>query len=96
MLQAMFNEQVIARNGDTVVDEGNDQFPLESVRPLVLRRSKNKPLCPWMGPARYLGVKVQGVSGLDASWTYGDLSPLAFGINNRVAFGGDVRVVEHL
>ncbi len=94
-MQAMFNGQVIATSDDTVVVEGNHYFPLDSVRPEVLRASRTKSLCPWKGVASYYTVEVGGITGPDAAWTYRHPSPLARRIKNRVAFWGPVRVLDN-
>ena len=94
-MRAVFNGQVIASSDDTVVVEGNHYFPLDSVRPEVLRASRTKSLCPWKGVASYDSVQAGGVSGRDAAWTYRHPSPLARRVKNRVAFWGPVRVVDN-
>ena len=94
-MRAVFNGQVIASSDDTVVVEGNHYFPLDSVRPEVLRASRTKSLCPWKGVASYYSVQAGWVTGRDAAWTYRHPSPLARRVKNRVAFWGPVRVVDN-
>lgn len=94
-MQAVFNGQVIASSDDTVLVEGNHYFPLDSVRPESLRKSRMKSLCPWKGVASYYTVEVGGVTGRDAAWTYRHPSPLARRIKNRIAFWGPVQVVDN-
>ena len=94
-MQAVFNGQVIASSDDTVLVEGNHYFPLDSVRPQVLRASRTKSLCPWKGVASYYTVEAGGATGRDAAWTYRHPSPLARRIKNRVAFWGPVLVVDN-
>ena len=94
-MQAVFNGQVIASSDDTAVVEENHYFPLDSVRPEVLRASRMKSLCPWKGVASYYTVQAGGVTGRDAAWTYRHPSPMARRIKNRVAFWGPVQVVDN-
>lgn len=93
-MQAVFNGQVIASSDDTVLVEGNHYFPLDSVRPKMLRASRMKSLCPWKGVASYYTVQSGGANGRDAAWTYRHPSPLARRIKNRVAFWAPVLVVD--
>ncbi|MEP6981272.1 MAG: DUF427 domain-containing protein [Nakamurella sp.] len=95
MMQAVFQDRVIATSDRTVVVEGNHYFPLESVEPGILRPSPTKSLCPWKGVAGYYSVEVDGVTEKDAAWTYRHPSPFARRIKNHVAFWGSVTVVDN-
>lgn len=94
MIEAMFNGQVIARSGQTVVVDGNHYFPPSEVDSRFLRRSQMKSMCPWKGIASYYTLDVDGAHRRNAAWTYRHPSPLARKIKNHLAFWGDVQVRE--
>lgn len=94
MIEAVFNGQVIARSGDTVVVEGNRYFPFGDVDQRFLTPSRMKSLCPWKGVASYYTVEVDGQRDVNAAWTYRHPLPLARRVKGRVAFWGDVTVRE--
>lgn len=94
MMEAIFNEVVIARNADTVLLEGNHYFPRHSVEERYLARSWTTSVCLWKGVASYYTVEVNGARSRDAAWTYRHPSPLARKIKNHVAFWGGVQVID--
>lgn len=84
----------IAESDDVVTVEGNAYFPLASVRPDLLSRSRLKTLCPWKGVASYYTLTVAGRRIPHAAWEYRHPSPLARRIKGRVAFATPVDVRE--
>lgn len=92
MVQAVWNETVIASSDETVVVEGNHYFPRESVRDEVLRTSTATSRCPWKGLASYLSVEVDGKTLHDAAWYYPQPSDAAKHIQGHVAFWKGVEV----
>ncbi len=85
-MRATWNGTLIAESDDTVVLEGNHYFPLESVRPDVLRPSAKQTTCPWKGRASYYTIEVDGALNPDAGWYYPTPSAAASQIQGRVAF----------
>ena len=93
-MKAIWNGQTIAQSSDTVVVEGNHYFPLESVRPDVLRPSDTHTVCPWKGTASYYTLEVGSERNPDAAWFYPEPKEAARQIRGRVAFWKGVEVEE--
>lgn len=93
MVQAVWNNQVIAESENTVVVEGNHYFPRDSVRQDVLRPSDTQTRCPWKGLASYFSLDVDGKVNPDAAWSYPEPKEAAENIKGHVAFwkGVDIR-----
>lgn len=93
-MRAVWNGEVIADSEDTVVVEGNHYFPMDAVRPELLRPSSTTSACPWKGTASYFTLEVDGRQNRDAVWTYPTPKSAAAQITGRVAFWKGVDVVE--
>ncbi len=92
MVQAVWNEAVLAESDETVVVEGNHYFPRASVREDVLRESSKQTRCPWKGLASYFTIEVNGKTNPDAAWYYPQPSDAARNIAGHVAFWKGVEV----
>lgn len=92
MIKAIWNGETIAESDRTVVVEGNHYFPLDSVKPGVLKPSSRTSVCPWKGTAEYYSVQVGESENRDAAWYYADPKPAAAEIAGRVAFWKGVEV----
>jgi uncharacterized protein (DUF427 family) len=92
MVQAVWNNAVIAESEETVVVEGNHYFPRASVREDVLRDSSKQTRCPWKGLASYFTIEVDGKTNPDAAWHYPQPSDAARDIAGHVAFWKGVEV----
>ena len=92
MAKAYWNGIVIAESNDTVVVEGNQYFPPQSVRRDFLRPSKTHTECPWKGTASYYDIEVDGQRNADAAWFYPDPKPAASQIKDHIAFWRGVKV----
>jgi uncharacterized protein (DUF427 family) len=92
MVQAVWNDAVIAESDETVVVEGNHYFPRASVREDVLRDSSKQTRCPWKGVASYFTIEVDGKTNPDAAWYYPQPSDAAKNIADHVAFWKGVQV----
>ncbi len=90
--QAKWNGAVIAESDDTVVVEGNQYFPVESVVASSIRPSETHTTCHWKGVASYYDVVVDGKVNSDAAWFYPEPSQAAANIKDRVAFWHGVKV----
>jgi len=93
-VKAIWNQQVIAESGDTVVVEGNHYFPPDSVNREFLQDSTTTTICPWKGMANYYTLMVDGQSNPDAAWYYADTKPAADQIRGRIAFWRGVQIGE--
>ncbi len=90
--QARWNGAVIADSDETVVVEGNQYFPVESVVASSLQPSQTHTTCHWKGVASYYDVVVDGKVNSDAAWYYPEPSDAATNIKDRVAFWHGVKV----
>ena len=94
MPKAIWNGTLIAEASDDAVEivEGNVYFPVEAVRPDVLRPSDTHTVCGWKGTASYYHVAVDGAVNSDAAWYYPQPKEAARNITGRIAFWKGVRV----
>ena len=90
--QARWNGAVIADSDETIVVEGNQYFPVESVVASSLQSSETHTTCHWKGVASYYDVVVDGKVNSDAAWYYPEPSDAAANIKDRVAFWHGVEV----
>ncbi len=93
-MKAIWNDEVIAESGGTVVVEGNHYFPLDSVKDAYLKHSDTTTICGWKGTANYYTLSVSGTDNVDAAWYYADPKEAAKEISGRVAFWKGVQIVE--
>ncbi|MDP9115772.1 MAG: DUF427 domain-containing protein [Actinomycetota bacterium] len=93
MTTASWNGTVIAESDETVVVEGNQYFPRDSVRADVLRESDTHSVCPWKGTASYYSIEVDGKTNPDGAWYYPEPKDAAKDITDHVAFWKGVQVV---
>ena len=93
-MKAIWDGTVLAESPDTVVVEGNHYFPRESLHDEFFRPSERTSVCPWKGRASYFDITVDGRTIASAAWTYPTPSAAAADIAGRVAFWGEVRVVD--
>ena len=91
-MKAIWNNQVIAESDNTVVIEKNHYFPHDSIKKEYFSTSKTHTTCPWKGEASYYSITVDGKQNIDAAWYYPEVSALAKGIKNHVAFWKGVEV----
>ena len=92
MVEARWNDTLIASSDDTIVVEGNHYFPASAVDPKYLKPSGTITICPWKGTAHYHSLHVDGADNRDAAWYYPDPKAKAENIRDRIAFWKGVRV----
>jgi uncharacterized protein (DUF427 family) len=92
MVQAIWNDQVIAASNETVVVEGNHYFPPYAVNMHYLRASTSHTVCSWKGTASYYDVVVDGKENRDAAWYYPGPKEAAKQITGYIAFWHGVQV----
>ena len=93
-MRAVWNGSVIAESNDTVVVEGNQYFPAESVKQDYLVASDTTSICPWKGTASYWTLAVDGHDNKDAVWFYPETQHAAANIKDHVAFWKGVTIEE--
>lgn len=91
-MKAIWNGQIIAESDNTVVVEGNQYFPPDSVKMEFLKKTPAQYTCPWKGVCDYYSVTVGGKMIEDGAWMYPEPSRLAQHIKGYFAFWHGVEV----
>jgi uncharacterized protein (DUF427 family) len=91
-MKAVWKNTELAESNRTVLVEGNQYFPPETVNRQYLKPSDTHTTCPWKGQASYYHVEVDGEVNEDAAWYYPDPKEAAQNIKNHVAFWKGVKV----
>ncbi len=94
MSKATWNGTVIAESDKTVVVEGNNYFPPESIKKEYLKESDKNSFCPWKGTANYYNIEVNGEVNKDAAWYYPSAKEKAKHFENYVAFWRGVKIED--
>lgn len=92
MIQAIWNNEVIAESDATIVIEGNHYFPPSSIKQEYFKNTETHTKCPWKGVASYYDIEVDGDVNKDAAWYYPEVSELAKSIKGYIAFWKGVEV----
>ena len=92
MAKALWNGEVIAESNETIVVEGNQYFPRESIIEKFFKKSETSTICLWKGYASYFDVEVDGETNHNAAWYYPDPKPAAEDIKNYIAFWKGIKV----
>ncbi len=93
-MKATWKGQTLAESDDTVVVEGNNYFPNESINTEFFQPSQTHTVCGWKGTASYYDIVVDGETNADAAWYYPEAKPEAKEIEGYVAFWKGVEVTE--
>ncbi len=91
-MKATWNNTAIAESDKTVVVEGNNYFPADSITKEYFQPSETHTICPWKGEASYYDVVVNGEVNKDAAWYYPEPKDAAAEIKDHVAFWRGVKV----
>lgn len=91
-MKAIWNSTVLADSNETVVVEGNQYFPADSINTEYFQPSETHTVCGWKGTASYYDVVVNGDTNKDAAWYYPDAKADAKNIEGYVAFWKGVEV----
>ncbi len=91
-MKATWNDAVLAESNNTIVVEGNQYFPADSINKEFFQPSKTHTVCGWKGTASYYDVVVNGDINKDAAWFYPETKPDAKNIEGYVAFWKGVQV----
>lgn len=92
MVQAIWNDTVIAESDTTVMVEGNHYFPPDAVKREFFESVDTTTVCPWKGTASYYDVVVDGQRNPEAVWYYPTPMQGAEQVAERVAFWHGVTV----
>jgi uncharacterized protein (DUF427 family) len=84
----------LAGSSNTVIAEGRQYFPPDSIRRDHLVLSGEHTGRAWEGEPSYYELLVGDTVNRVAAWCYRDLSPAAAGIRDRAGFWQDVPVEE--
>lgn len=91
-MKAIWNNTTIAESNETVVVEGNQYFPADSIKQEYFQPSATHTVCGWKGTASYYDIVVNGESNKDAAWYYPETKPDAKNIEGYVAFWKGVEI----
>ena len=91
-MKATWNGEIIAECEHTIIIENNHYFPADSIKEEFFMPSTTHTVCPWKGTASYYTLAVGGQQNKDAAWDYPKTSPLAKGIEGRIAFWKGVQI----
>lgn len=92
-MQAIWNGKVIAESSETLVVEGNNYFPPETILSEYFEKSEEHSHCPWKGDAAYYDVLVNGDRNKGAAWYYPEPLSKAEPLKNYVGFWRGVHVM---
>lgn len=92
MARATWCGKILAQSNEAVALEGNQYFPLASVKKEYLKPSNHTSRCPWKGLAHYYHIEVDGMTNENAAWYYPEPNPAAAKIKDHVAFWNGVFV----
>ncbi len=85
-MKAVMGDVVLAESDKTVMVEGNQYFPPDSINREYFDGSDLHTTCSWKGVASYYDVTVNGETESDVAWYYPDTSEAAEKIKDYVAF----------
>ena len=94
MWTAVLNGEVIATSYNTQEVEGNQYFPMDSIKTEFLSESSKTTVCPWKGTANYFNLEINGETRADSAWIYKSPKDAASKIAGHVAFGRDIEVTK--
>jgi len=93
-MKAIWNGEVLAESGNTIVVEGNHYFPLDTLRSEYFTPSETHTICGWKGTASYYDLVVNGETNRDAAWYYPQTKDEAKNIEGYIAFWKGVKITE--
>jgi uncharacterized protein (DUF427 family) len=92
MIRAIWNGTVLAESDETVVVEGNHDFPPTAIRCEHFEPTEHHTTCGWKGQASYYDIVAGGERNPNAAWYYPETKSAADEIRGRIAFWRGVRV----
>ena len=91
-MKATWHGVTLAESDNTLVVEGNDYFPLESIQRQYFRASEHHTHCPWKGEASYYDIVVDGAVNPAAAGDYHEPKQYAANKKRRISFCKGVSV----
>jgi uncharacterized protein (DUF427 family) len=85
-MKATLNGTVLAESDDTIVIEGNNYFPPDSINEQYFAETQHHTVCPWKGTASYYDLTVDGETTPNSAWFYPEPKDAAAEIKRYVAF----------
>ncbi|WP_406660899.1 DUF427 domain-containing protein [Methanolobus sp. ZRKC3] len=90
------NGTLLAKNNRTVLIEGKNYFPPESVNMEYLKKSDTKTTVPGMGELSYYDIVIDGEVSKDAACYFAETNPEALkkigkDYQNYILFGNDTK-----
>ncbi|HVC36435.1 MAG TPA: DUF427 domain-containing protein [Candidatus Dormibacteraeota bacterium] len=98
-MKAIWRGHTVAESDNTIVIEGNQYFPPQSLTKEYFQKSNRHSLCYWKGLASYYDLSIGDQTSKGAAWYYPKPTRLSKKIMgkdfaNYVAFWQDVKVTE--
>ena len=98
-MKATWNNQIIAESDETILIEGNQYFPVATVKKGFYTDSDYTTECHWKGTAHYFNVVVAGEVNENAAWYYpqpkeGSVERVGHEFANYVAFWKGVALCD--
>lgn len=93
-MKATWNNTVLGESNGTVVVEGNQYFPPDSIKTEYFQPSDTHTVCGWKGTASYYDIVVNGDTNKDAAWYYPEAKIDAKNIEGYIAFWKGVEISE--
>ena len=94
MKKAIWNSKVIAESSNTIMVEGNQYFPPDSIHKEYFRESEMHSTCSWKGVASYSDLVVDGKENRNAAWYYPEPKDAAENITGYIAFWNGVEISD--
>ena len=91
LIQAIYNNTILAQSDKTYFLEGNHYFPAENVKTEFLEPNQFQTTCPWKGQAHYYD-SLEPEKAKNIAWYYPEPKEAAKDIKGHIAF--DTRLVE--
>lgn len=86
-MKAVWNGVTLAESNETVVVEGNNYFPPQSIKSEYLKESDHTTVCSWKGTANYMDIVTpDGKELKNAVFIYKSPSDRAAHIKDHMAF----------
>lgn len=93
-MKAVWNDTILAESDNTIIVEGNQYFPSESVKMEFFKKTNTKTTCSWKGVASYYSIVANGKTNEDCAWYYAEPTEAAKKIKNHVAFWKGVKIIR--
>ncbi len=63
-MRAVWNGTVVAESDQTIVVEGNHNFPLDAIKKQYFHENERHTICPWKGVTSLVVTQFRGKSGV--------------------------------